>query len=224
MGQATRTTKLPLDLGNRTQGGTNTGKRAYLQATAWILDAARAFYVAFFLAHRQISADKVLTWAEFQTVETKEHPHPLPDWNFSRAFPNFPFVYRRAVIKDAIGKVKSYLSNLSNWRASGKKKGKPGVPGASNHPVLYEGAFSLEVEAPDVQHHFVRLKVYTGERWRWANYPVKSSRYFEQRTADKAWEQQSPKLILRRKSAALHFAQTKEIKASKVRAWLWISM
>jgi putative transposase len=237
MGHATRTTKLSLDLGNRTQGGANTGKRASLQATVAILDAARAFYVAFFLAHqakvtervpyfseqsqamreRQISADKLLTWAEFQTVETREHPHPLPDWNFSRAFPDFPFVYRRAVIKDAIGKVKSYLSNLSNWRASGKKKGKPGVPGPSNHPVLYEGAFSLEVGAPDVQHHFVRLKVYTGERWIWANYPVTSSRYFEQRTADKAWEQQSPKLILRPKSAALHFAQTKEIKASKVR-------
>ncbi len=237
MGQATRTTKLPLDLGKRTQGGVNTGKRAYLQATVWILDAARAFYVAFFLAHpekvtervsyfsqqhhemreRQISADKLLTWAEFQTVEAKEHPYPLPDWNFSRAFPDFPCVYRRAVIKDAIGKVKSYLSNLSNWRESGKKNGKPGVPGSSNHPMLYDGTFSLELSAPDVQQHFVRLKVYTGERWIWANYPVRSSHYFEQRRADKEWEQQSPKLILRPKSAELHFSQSKEVKASKVR-------
>jgi transposase len=83
--------------------------------------------------------------------------------------------------------------------------------------MLYAGTFSLELEAPDVRHHFVRLKVYTGERWIWANYPVKSSHYFEQRTADKEWEQQSPKLILRPKSAELHFSQTKEIKASKVR-------
>jgi len=40
-GQATRTTKLPLDLGQHTQGGANTDKRA--------------FYVDFFLAH----ADKL---------------------------------------------------------------------------------------------------------------------------------------------------------------------
>ena len=236
MGQATRTTKLPLDFGKRRQGGANTGKRAYLEATVWVLDAARAFYVAFFLAHaekvtervsyfseqhqamreRLISADKLLTWAEFQTVETQEHPHPLTEWNFSQAFPALPFVYRRAIIKDAIGKVKSYLSNLSNWQQSGKKQGKPGVPGTSNHPTLYEGTFSLEVSGTDLQQSFVRLKVYNGEQWIWANYPVKYSRYFEQRRQDQAWEQQSPKLILRPKSAELHFVQTKEIKATKV--------
>jgi len=87
MGQATRTTKLPLDLGDRKEKGANGAKRAYLQTTVTILDAARAFYVAFFLAHqaklaervayfseqhqdmrdRLISANELLTWAEFQT-------------------------------------------------------------------------------------------------------------------------------------------------------------
>src|SRR5260370_26072696 len=51
MGQAIRTTKLLIDLGERTQGAANTRKRAYLEETAKILDAAHAFYVAFFLAH-----------------------------------------------------------------------------------------------------------------------------------------------------------------------------
>ncbi len=51
MGQATRTTKLFLDLGNREEGGANSGKRAYLEKTARLLDAARAFYVTYFLAH-----------------------------------------------------------------------------------------------------------------------------------------------------------------------------
>src|SRR5258708_14435840 len=51
MGQAIRTTKLLIDLGERTQGPANTRKRAYLDETAKILDAARAFYLAFFLAH-----------------------------------------------------------------------------------------------------------------------------------------------------------------------------
>ncbi len=236
MGQTIRTTKLPLDLGKRTQGGANTGKRAYLEATVQVLDAARAFYLAFFLAHpekvtervayfseqhqqmreRLISANALLTWAECQTVETKEHPHPLPDWNFSRAFPNFPFVYRRSVIKDVIGKVKSYLSHLANWQKTGKKKGKPGRPGASNHPTLYEGTCSLELPGTDLQQSFVSLKVYTGQEWMWVNYPVKYSRYFERRRTDGAWQQQSPKLVLERKSAVLHFPHSKEIKAKKV--------
>ncbi len=236
MGQATRTTKLPLDLSKRTRGGANTSKRSYLEATAQVLDAARAFYVTFFLAHpdklservpyfseqhqqmrkRLISADALLTWAEFQTVETTEHPTPLPDWNFRQAFPGFPFVYRRSVIKDAIGKVKTYLANLSTWQQGAKKKGKPGLPGARNHPTLYEGTFSLELAGMDLRESFVRLKVYTGHEWMWVNYPVAYSRYFEQRRTEEAWEEQSPRLVLRRKSAELHFSQTKEIKAKKI--------
>src|SRR5262250_10493 len=108
MGQATRTTKLPIDLGTRKVGGANTSKRAYLEATIEVLNQARAFYVAFFLAHpdkftervpyfsekhqqareRPISAHELLTWTEFQTVATREHPDPLLSWNFSRAFPD----------------------------------------------------------------------------------------------------------------------------------------
>ena len=42
MGQATRTTKLFLDLENRAEGGVNSGKRAYLEETARLLDTARA--------------------------------------------------------------------------------------------------------------------------------------------------------------------------------------
>lgn len=52
MGQATRTTKLVLDLGKRTQGGSQY-EQAYLEATVEVLSAARAFYVAFFLAHAE---------------------------------------------------------------------------------------------------------------------------------------------------------------------------
>src|SRR5215831_13662987 len=104
MGQTARTTKLLLDLSARDQGGANPGKRSHLQATVAILDAARRFYLDFFLAHPDkmmerveviskktgvvseglISADKLLTWAEFHTVQTREHPTPLVGWNFSQ--------------------------------------------------------------------------------------------------------------------------------------------
>src|SRR5215467_1235562 len=85
---------------------------------------------------------------------------------------------------------RSYLSNLANWQQSGKKKGQPGLPGASDHPTLYEGTCSLDLDQLDQRQNFVRLKVYTGESWTWANYPVSSSRYFEQRRTDPSWELQ----------------------------------
>jgi putative transposase len=237
MGQARRTTRLLLDLNDRRAGGANTGKRAYLEETTKILDKARAFYVAFFLAHpdkltervtyvsnkdqqereRLVSANELLTWAESLTVVTSTHLHALPSYNFSKQFPDFPCIYRRSVIKDAIGKARSYLSNLANWRASGEKKGQPGPPGASNHPTLYEGAFALELDETDLRQTFIRLKVYTGATWEWHNYSVKLSRYFEARRTDPAWEQESPKLILHRNSAALHFSQVKTVHVKKAK-------
>jgi IS605 OrfB family transposase len=236
MGQAQRTTKLLFDLARRDQGGANTEKRRYLEETVTILDAARRFYLAFFLAYPDmltervqviskktgevtsvlISADKLLTWAEFETVETDAHPDPLPDWNFSRAFPDFPNRYRRSVIKDCIGKARGYLTQLATWKRLGKKKGKPGVPAASNHPTLYAGTYTLELDELDLRKSFVRLKVYTGEHWEWVHYPTRYNRYFEARRAEEGWEEESPKLILDRKNAAIHFLQTKTITAKKI--------
>jgi IS605 OrfB family transposase len=182
MGQATRTTKLLLDLGKRQQGGANTGKRAALDATVGVLNEARTFYIDFFLAHadklseripyysekhlemreRAISSNELLSWAEACTVETKDHPQPWPGWNFRERFPDLPFAHRRSVIKDAIGKVR-------------------------------------------------------GQVWKWVNYPVVRSRYFEQRRSEEAWEHKSPILVLRPHSAEVHFPQTKEIAAKRVR-------
>src|SRR5712692_6971316 len=237
MGQATRTTKLLLDLGNRRQGGANSGKRMFLTETVALLTAARAFYIDFFLTHvdklaerisyysakhlemreRAISANELLTWAEACTVATKDHPHPWPGWNFSERFPDMPFIYRRSVIKDAIGKVRSYLSNVANWKQSGKKKGRPGLPGARDHPTLYQGTCSLELESSDPHGRFVQIKVYDGQGWRWVKYPVKCSRYFQQRLSEEAWEHKSPLLLLRAHSAELHLPQTREIAARRVR-------
>ena len=236
MGQATRTTKLLLDLGKRKEGGANSQKRAALEATCEVLNQARAFYLDFFLAHaeklaervtyyseeqlefreRLISAHELLTWAESCTVATAAHPHPWPGWNFSERFPGLPFAYRRSVIKDAIGKVRSYLSNHANWEASGKQKGKPGLPAASDHPTLYQGCLALELEALDLQEAFVRINVYTAEGWRWLQYPVSSSRYLVQRLREADWQRQSPTLVLRAHTAELHIPQVKKIKARKV--------
>jgi len=153
MGQATRTTTLPLDLSPHEQGGSNAGNRAALVETLCLLTAARAFYLDFFLAHpaklqervevvssqtgevedRLISPEKLLASAESQTVVPHDHPEPLPGWDFSTRFPDLPYQYRRAVIKGAIGKARGYLAHLTTWQRAGKSKGKPGVPGAADH-------------------------------------------------------------------------------------------
>ena len=236
MGQATRTTKLLLDLGKRSQGGANSQKRAALDATEALLTEARAFYIDFFFAHadklaervayysqdhleireRLISAHELLSWAEACTVATAAHPHPWTGWNFSERFPGMPFAYRRSVIKAAIGKVRSYLSNRANWEASGKKKGKPGYPSATDHPTLYQGCIVLDLETLDLQEAFVRINVYTGEVWTWMLYPVCSSRYSVQRLEEADWQRQSPTLVLRAHSAELHIPQVKKITARKV--------
>ena len=208
-----------------------------LDETVALLNAARAFYIDFFLAHagklaervpyysekhlemreRLISANELLSWAETCTVATREHPEPWEGWNFTERFPAMPFVYRRSVIKDAIGKVRSYLSNHARWEKSGKKKGRPGLPGARDHPTLYQGTCSLELESSDLRARFVQIKVYDEQDWRWVNYPAKGSCYLQQRLSDKAWELKSPMLLLRAHSAELHFPQTKEIAARKVK-------
>jgi hypothetical protein len=237
MGQATRTTRLSLDVGKRKEGGANTGKRTYLEAAGAILTQARAFYLDFFLAHahklaervsyysekhlemrtRAISPNELLTWAETHTVATRTHPHPWEGWNFSERFAAMPYVYRRAAIKDAIGKARAYLSHSANWEKSGKKPGKPGVPGAANQPTLYAGAIELDLFAEGKERsRFVRLKVYTGTTWQWHNYPIQHNRYFQQRLLDPAWEKHSPKLVLRKHAAELHFSQTREITARKI--------
>ena len=236
MGQTARTTKLLLDLSARERRGTNTRKRQYLEETVTLLNSARRFYLEFFLAHpvklleqvevrsrqtgavtqRRISADKLLTWAEFHTVATDAHPDPLPLWHFSRRFPDFPNRYRRSVIKDCLGKARGYLTAVQHWERSGKKKGKPGHPTAANHPTLYAGTFTLELERLDLRQSFVRLKVYNGTEWIWVNYPTRYNRYFERRRSEEGWEQESPKLVLSKAEAALHFLQTKPIRAKKI--------
>lgn len=90
--------------------------------------------------------------------KTEEHPHPWIGWNFSQRFPDLPGAYRRSVIKDVIGKARSYLSHRVNWEKSGKRKGKPGLPGASEHPTLYKGTWELDLSDVAVKNRFVRRK------------------------------------------------------------------
>ena len=236
MGQAERTTKLLLDFSEKEKGGANRSKRAALSATSEVLNQARGFYLDFFLAHPEklfervqlvnqetgevreavISADKLLTWAEYQTISTREHPYPSPLWNFSTRFPDFPWEYRRSVIKDCIGKARAYHRAHATWKQTGKAKGKPGLPTPANHPTLYSGVFSLQLNQAQIQKSFVKRRVYTGTGWEWVNYPVKENRYFETRLAESEWRTLAPKLVLKNKRVEIHFPQEKTVTAKKI--------
>jgi len=221
---------------HRKENGTNIGKRKCLELTRDILNKAREFYIDFFIGHalkfnetesyidkngeqktRKLSAEQLLTWAESMTVPTAAHPDIMDGWNFSEQFPGMPRDYRRSVIKDAIGKVRGYLSNFAKWEASGADKSKPSTPGANNHPTLYKQVIELELELVTRQNCFVEIKVYAGANWEWVRYPFKFSEWQNTRLNDSSWENKSPKLILRPNYVGLHISQEKTIKAKKVK-------
>src|SRR5258708_18968647 len=138
-----------------------------------------------------ISANQLRSWLEECTVATNEHPHPFPDWDFKARFPGMPSHARRAAMKEAIGKARAYLTALATWHKQGKKKGKPGFPGAANHPTFYQGAFHLELAEAKLHDRFVRLKVYDAQQQAWMNYPAPCSRHFQARMAEQGWQPQN---------------------------------
>ncbi|MBO5622772.1 MAG: transposase, partial [Butyrivibrio sp.] len=62
--------------------------------------------------------------------KTKENPEP--HYDFDDRFYKMPTYIRRAAINEAIGKVASYDSNLSNWKLSDPRTrgNKPSFPNA----------------------------------------------------------------------------------------------
>jgi IS605 OrfB family transposase len=85
-----------------------------------------------------------------------------------------------------------------------------------NHPTLYAGTYTLQLDTLDLRKSFVRLKVYSGSGWVWVHYPTRYNRYFERRRAEPGWETESPKLVLSKHAAAIHFVQTKTMTAKKI--------
>lgn len=232
MGLSKRTTKLSINIDNKKDGGTNTNKKNYLFATKDLLNKARVFYTDFFLTHslkfeekvsyfsekeqkekeRKINNKELLSWSESLTLETKKNPTVLEGWDFKNLFPDFPKNLRRSVINDSIGRVRSHLSNYKNWENSGKKKGEPGLPKAKNHITLYKDAYDL-----DLEQRFVSIKVFTGSKWEWVNYPIKRNHWVKKRLSENGWNALSPSLIVKEKYIGLHFPQEKTIEAKKVK-------
>jgi hypothetical protein len=192
MGKAARSTMLELNLSPRACGGANTEKLT--EKVVYFSEKHQE------LRERLLTAEEVRSWLEQCTVSTKAHPSVPPAWDFKARFPGMPTHARRATMKEAIGKARGYLTARSTWQKGGKKKGKPGLPGAADHPTFYQGAFELELADAKLHDRFVRLKVYDGTKWDWMNYPVKCSRHFEGRMKELDWKRQSPTPVRSRPS------------------------
>jgi hypothetical protein len=182
-----------------------------------------------------ISSDKLLSLSQnIRRFPPESTPILLPSSISVRIFLIFPGNIAERRIKDCIGKAKAYYTTHEQWRASGKKKGKPGLPTPRNHPTLYAGVFALQLDQVDVKKSWVALRVYRGKEWAWVNYPVCENRYFEARMADPDWKPLAPKLVVKQKRVEIHFPQAKTVRAKKImeskrdpdwsRRWQSISM
>lgn len=105
-------------------------------------------------------------------------------YDFDKNFYKFPSYLRRSAISEAIGKVSSYKSNLSNWeKKDPTTRGKqPGIPRAGYvYPCMYRGDMYKQTGMYEAQ-----IKVFIRNTWDWITVGLKKSDidYIERRCKD----------------------------------------
>ena len=111
------------------------------------------------------------SYVETLTVPTAGRPNVV--YNFNQKFYKMPCYLRRAAISEAIGKVSSYKSNLSNWEVSDKRERglKPSLPKAGFcYPVLYRD--NMYVRESD---YTAQIKVFRNNTWDWITVQLRKS-------------------------------------------------
>ena len=99
--------------------------------------------------------------------------NPDVRYSFDKQFYKFPSYLRRAAINEAIGKVSSYKSSLSNWEsADPKTRGKtPSFPSAGYvYPCMYR---TLMYE--QTGRYEAKLKVWIRNTWDWITVQLRKS-------------------------------------------------
>jgi len=99
---------------------------------------------------------------------TKDNPSPMYD--FDKKFYKMPSYLRRGAINEAIGKVSSYRSNLTNWKNNPIGK-IPSVPKAGYvFPSMYRTVMYNQTGDYEAQ-----IKVYTRNTWDWLTIDLNKS-------------------------------------------------
>lgn len=111
------------------------------------------------------------SYIESKTIVTKNRK--IVSYNFNEVCYKMPVYLRRAAINEAIGKVSSYKSNLSNWEHEDKRtRGKqPTFTKIGNiYPVLYKSNMFIRVD-----DYKAKIKVYRNNTWDWIEVQLRKS-------------------------------------------------
>lgn len=155
-------------------------------------------------------------WEDIKNFKTKEmvnhieklihktSKNPNPKYDFDIKFYKLPSYLRRNAIATAIGKIKSYKSNLTNWEKAGKSTKEPGFPKVNiDYPVFYkDNMFKDEC----------KIKVFKDNDWVWINLTFKKSDvdYINKHCNER--KKLSPKLIRNNKNWCLVFSFEENVK------------
>ena len=109
-----------------------------------------------------------LNFMERLTHATKNHSDPKYD--FDRRFYKMPAYLRRSAITEALGKIASYKSNLSNWEKHPEGRA-PSVPKAGYvYPSMYRLGMYQQTGLYEA-----KLKVYVRNTWDWITVKLRRS-------------------------------------------------
>lgn len=109
-----------------------------------------------------------LTYIETLIHYTKENP--VPKYDFDAKFYKMPSYLRRGAINEAIGKVSSYISNLSNWETNPVGR-KPSIPKVGYvFPSMYR-----TVMYNQTADYIAQVKVYIRNTWDWITIDLRKS-------------------------------------------------
>ncbi len=79
----------------------------------------------------------------------------------------------RSAIQMALGKLKSYHSNLENWQKSDMTSKPPRLPRKVHElPTFYQG--NMYDKNNDMNDYEVRLKLFVNNSWNWVKVKLKS--------------------------------------------------
>ena len=96
--------------------------------------------------------------------------NPAPMYDFDIKFYKMPSYMRRGAINEAIGKVSSYISNLSNWKTNPVGR-EPSVPKAGYvFPSMYRTVMYNQTD-----DYIAQIKVYIRNTWDWITIDLRKS-------------------------------------------------
>ena len=155
-----------------------------------------------------------------QYVEKLTHitkNNPVVKYNFDKKFYKFPNYLRRGAINEAIGKVSSYKSNLTNWESSDKncRGNKPSFPKAGFiYPCLYKKDMFEQIGTYEA-----KIKVFIRNTWDWISVALKKSDvdYIDRRCS--ARKRCAPTLQKRGREWFLDFPFEEKSTLSKTDVW-----